>query len=655
MADITRVRIVRIANPDPALPDLEFHPKLTVVTGLSDADQLQLCIALNAVLTAQPIDLATVVGIADNEIAVHGVAPVPPGAEDAKPVLTHQSFLTPVIKTDEASRRALAAQVDEVNEAIIEAKLYRGELSDALDAAQNRIDPSASRSLADVAGSVADLEAQLGMKPGQATLVNLDKIRLRRESLTNLSQALESRAAWLGADGDRVLRVALARMRDSVASPSSVSLTAQVLADDWSRAQARFETAHARLEASHGDLEQLAARLEASIARFDKANEKKSVQPRISSDDIALLEEAHDRVVEAESRVTGRASIYRPELIVARRSEQRILDRLGFATWAEFMLEGAFDSSSTGSSRELDLARRDLIDTQRRWDEFTKEFESDEELAAATSELDRIAADTFELLGECDDIETALRSHRVQSGERASGEVIESRHSLTAVLEALGFEDLDDLAPGELIQIGLDWQHVAKEMAEGADELESLRRACEAEILRLDQTLGHADDGVEAPAKDPRIDLMVSILEASEASFDRNIGAQLDHSLAVEQTAILERQLSRLEGLAASKADELARAEEPTDWVPVDAPTAAQIVAEHFENLRAATSTPLPAVLDQPLSVLDIAAQTSVLVDFMRASEGLQVIWFNPARLIVDWASSLGDGARVLRLTDVNR
>ena len=648
------MRIVRIANPDPSLPDLEFHPKLTVVTGLSGADQLQLCTALHAVLTAQPIDLATVVGVGDNEITVTGVAPVPPGAEDASPVLTPETFLMPVIKTDEAARRALAAEVEEASEGIIEAKLYRGELSDALEAAQNRLDPSATRSLADVAGSVADLEAQLGMSPGQATLVNIEKIRTRRAELVALTAALDARTQWLGAEGDRVVRNALAALRDATATDNSVSLTAQVLADDWSRAQARFETAEARLASNFGDVDRLAARLDASVKRFEEANDRSTAKPQVSEEDIAMLEEAHDRVVEAESRVTGRASIYRPELVVARRAEQRILDRVGFATWAEFMLEGAFDASSNGPGRELELAKRDLMETQKRWDEFSRQFETNEELSAATAELDRVEVEAKKILGDFDDIESALRSHRVRVADRAPSALDDAQRDMIAVLEALGFEELASLESQDLLQIGFDWQHVAKQLQPVVAELETARGACAAEVARLDQTIAQDEEGVAAAEPDPRIDLMVSILVASEASFDRNVQAQLDLSHADEQIAILERQLDRLETLEATKSEELATAEEPSAWVPVDAPTASQTVVDHFTNLRNATDPALPAVLDQPLSVLDIAAQTSVLVDFMDIADGVQVIWFNPERLIVDWATSLGDQARVLRFTDAN-
>lgn len=649
------MRIVRIANPDPALPDLEFHPKLTVLSGLSSEDQLQLCTALNAVLTAQPIDLPTVVAVGENEIPVHGVAPVPPGAEEAVPLLSHNSFLKPVIKTDEAARLALAGEVEDVSEAIIEAKLYLGELSDALEAADSRIDNSATRSLADVAGSVADLEAQLGMPQGQATLGTIEQIRQRRELLADLTAALDTRAAWLSGAGDKVIRSAIAAMRDATATDNSVSLVAQGLADDWSRAQARFETAEARLESSYGNVDLLAGRLETSVRRFELVNERKSSKPNISPEDVALLEEAHDRVVEAESRVSGRASIYRPELIVARRAEQRILDRLGFSTWAEFMLEGAFDATSAGSNRELELARRDLIENQRRWDEFSRQFDSDEDVSNAARELDRIAVEAEILVGEVQDVEMALRSHRVLHRDQPETAEADARGDLAEVLGVLGFEDLDALDSQELMQIGLDWQQVAKEMQGSSAELDVLRRACSAEIARIDQTISHADDGLETAGHDPRIDLMVSILNASEAAFDRNVEAQLDLSLATEQISILSRQLHRLETLETVKASELAHAEEPSAWVPVDAATAAQTMAAHFEKLRTATSTPLPAVLDQPLSDLDVAAQTSVLVDFMSVSDGVQVIWFNPERLIVDWAASLGDNAQVLRFTDASR
>ncbi len=647
------MRVVQIANPDPGKPPLEFHPKLTVITGLAPDDQLQLVTALQALLTAQPIDLETVVAVGDTEIAVHGVAPVPPGAEDAVPVLGEESFLTPVIKTDEAARRALAAEVEAAGEASIEAKLFRSELSDAFEAANHRLDRNAVRSLADVAAGVADLESQLALAPGQGALGAVDRLRERRDRLSELGKEFHARTAWFSAEGSQVMRDVLGAIRDATITTESPSLVAEALADDWSRARARFDDADLRLRTTYGDVDQLQTRLSVARRNYQAVSEKSSAKPKVSPADIAMLEDAHDRVVEAEARVTGRASIYLPELIVARRAEQRILDRLGFATWAEFMLEGAFDSTNAGAGRDVAQARREYQDAQRKWEALNSQLESDEELAAAAAELDAIAERAAEMVGEVPDLEAALRSHRIRPAEVAD-QLPEARERLAEVLEILGFEDLDKLNAEELTRLAVDWQTAAKNQQATVADLEAAGRSVEAEIARIDQTLSLADSGETLSESDPRIDLMISILEAAEASFDRHMRATIDLSRATEQIDILELQIERLRVMVRVKTDQLDKAEKPSEWVAVDAVQAAGLVRSHYDALREGTSSPLPAVLDRPLGVLDIAAQTAVLVEFLELSDGVQTIWFNPDRLITDWASSLGDAATVLRFTDAS-
>ncbi len=645
------MRVVRIAHPDGQQPALEFHPHLTVVEGLAADDHLQLLTALRALLSAQPIDLSAVVGVGENEIPVHGIAPLPPGAEDAQCLLTSDAFLTPVIATDEAARQALRADAEQAEEAHRDAILLQSELADALAAAQGRADRSAARSLADVSQSVADLEGQLGVDPGEASRSMIPLARDRREHLIDLIAQLEARHAWLSREGQSVVRHALAAVSDSAATEPTPSRRAEALADEWARAHATFLKVEQRLESTYGDIDQLGQRLEAARRTYEQVSVRKSNKPRISKADIALLEDAHDRVVDAESRVTGRASIYRPELIVARRAEQKILDRLGLATWAEFMLDGAFDASTGLPDRDTSLARKELDDLQRRWDGLTARLDADEELLNATAQLDRISQDAFALIGHFDDIEADLRSYQVTPGDTAH-ELAEHIDNLTEVLEALGFDELGDVDAEGLIQLTNDWQAAARKQTDQLHELDNARRACEAEVSRLDQILAQ-EHAAKPLIEDPRVDLLLSIRESAETSFDRHVGSLLETSIATERCDILERQLVRMASLAKAKRTEFEAAGKPSAWVAVDASQAVEIVQGHFDALRDATEEPLPALFDGALGELDIAAQTTILVDLMEISDGMQVIWFNPTRLMVDWASSLGENARVLSYVDI--
>ena len=647
------MRVVRIAHPDGQRPALEFHPHLTVVEGLSGDDHLQLLTALRALLSAQPIDLSAVVGVGENEITVHGIAPLPPGAEDAQCLLVSEAFLTPVIDTDEAARQAMQTEAEQAEEGHRDAVLLQSELQDARAAAKARNDHSSVRSLADVCQSVAELESQLGVEPGEASRSMIRVAQDRRDHLVDVIAQLEARHAWLSREGQSVVRHALAAVSDSAVTEANPSRRAEALADDWARAHATFLKVEQRLESTYGDIDQLGQRLEAARRTYEQVSVRKTNKPRISQADIVSLEEAHDRVVEAESRVKWRASIYRPELIVARRAEQRILDRLGLATWAEFMLDGAFDASTGMPDRDTSLARKELDDLQRRWDSLTARLDADEELNTATAQLDRISQEAFALIGHFDDIEADLRSYMV-TPEDTGHELAEHVDNLTEVLEALGFDDLGDLGAEGLIQLTNDWQAAARKQTDQLADLDNARRACEAEVGRLDQIISF-ERSSSPPIEDPRVDLLLSIRESAETSFDRHVGSLLETSIATERCDILDRQVVRMASLAKAKRTEFEAAGTPSAWVSVDAGQAVGIVQAHFDGLRNATEEPLPALFDGPLGDLDIAAQTTILVDLMQMSEGMQVIWFNPTRLMVDWASSLGDKAKVLSYADVGR
>jgi hypothetical protein len=640
------MRVVHIAHPDANLAVLEFHPKLTVIHGLAADDQLQLVTALRALLTAQPIDLLTSIAIGETELNVPGIAPLPPGAEDAIPVLDDSKFLTPVIKTDEAARRTMLSDAEAAEEARIETSLLRGEISDELEAARSRLDGSATRSLADVACAVAELEAQLAAKPGQASLRIAERAADRRYDLVALAASLSARSEWLGAEGAEVVGEAIAAVSDAIIAEPTLSLVAERLADQWSRANARFQTAQGCLEAEFGSLEQLERRLRSSHERHEAVSSENVARPKISPEDVVELEVAHDRVVEAEARVTGRASIYRPELIFARRAEQQILDRLGFATWSSFMLGGAFASDGDSADREVEIARREFENMKQMFDQLTDKIGSDLGLSAATEELEGISSRAMEILGETDDVEMALRSHLIVP-EEISEQLPEAVSYLQEVLSALGFDDLSTLSPPELVAVASEWLTAAQSQSDDLVDLDSAHRACEAEVARLEPVLALAAAG-EEPLDDARIDLMLSILEASEASFDRHVHAIYDFSIAAERMAIIELQLARFVVAAREKREEYDAAELPSEWVAVDAPQAAQVVRDHYDNLRSATSDALPAVFDAPLSVLDIAAQTAVLVEFSSLSAGVQTIWFTADRFVVDWAGSLGNDASVV-------
>ncbi len=282
---------------------------------------------------------------------------------------------------DERARQeaALTRAVDEREEAIAE----RSRLRTQLDVAQNRRrvamaeatqaaasleearsvggrddDPAAVAASAEArldaaeqAAAVADPEAD--GSPLNRRLADLER---RRVELARLEVAL-------GDGGSESVAAAL----DEVLGASSDApplVAALALADTWRDLHQQIDA----LEAGVSDDERAA---EADVAAARQAVvviEAELNQPVLTPEQISKVEAAHTAVLEAEDRAEGRfgGARARRRLGELRTDEHRVLERLGFATYADFMVSVSDRGVTSADRSGLDEARLALVAAEER-------------------------------------------------------------------------------------------------------------------------------------------------------------------------------------------------------------------------------------------------------------------------------------------------
>lgn len=205
--------------------------------------------------------------------------------------------------------------------------------------------------------------------------------------------------------------------------------------------------------------------------------------PELDRDEVERLEDAHQRLLDAIDKADRRFAGARARDRVAdlRAAEQEVLDRLGYASYSDFMMGTSFLQVDPVKEATLDAARTELAEAEDEWHRIQQA--TDDALARAAV-LDRrrgLIERGRALVGgpvPVADLAGALRDLRVPavSVEESAGRL---RTALEQVGLDLGGEDVDG---AELRMIAEAW--LAE--AELADER---RRAAEAErdALREEQ------------------------------------------------------------------------------------------------------------------------------------------------------------------------
>ena len=237
-------------------------------------------------------------------------------------------------------------------------------------------------------------------------------------------------------------------------------------------------------------------------ARRELALAEVETKPRtLTNDDIRELESAHEALLEAERKATGRLGGNRAkrQLEVAVATQQAVLDRLGFPTWSAFVMGDRMLDSTKDAKLRVQHLHAEVERLERKWAEVSGVLDADAEFRATLDQIDIVYGEARELVGDVDDLETALRELRIDPGRTTStGE--EALARLVAELAAVGIEYDDGAMLEDLCGYAEEW--VADATAIDAHRLELERNIEEAEremtearaSLDRIETLGAHDD-----------------------------------------------------------------------------------------------------------------------------------------------------------------
>lgn len=185
---------------------------------------------------------------------------------------------------------------------------------------------------------------------GSPVTTRLAALEQRRVELVRLREAVGAPDADPVAD-------ALARVLDGDQEAAPV-VAALALADTWRDLHQQLVALDAGVSPEEMEAEQrVAAARQALIEAEIEFN-----QPVLTPEQIAKVEAAHAAVLEAQDKSEGRfgGSRQRKKLEDARAEERRVLERLGFSTYADYMMSSSSRGAAPSNRATLDAARTQL-------------------------------------------------------------------------------------------------------------------------------------------------------------------------------------------------------------------------------------------------------------------------------------------------------
>ncbi len=546
------------------------------------------------------------------------------------------------------------------------------------------------------AARVAAAEARTGDDPADQEPV---AVRLERaeERLRELDQLL----AVLTPTELQVVQEALALLEgDGVELVASTA--AHALADELDRIDAEVTIGTERAP------EVDAAELAVARARLDDARqalleaEQAVRSPQIDRDEAMRLEDAHEALLQALDRAERRFSGTRAQERVEqlRVEEQAILDRLGFASYADYVMGHSLLNTDPALEATLATARAELAAAEDEWAELDAATEAALARAATLDRRRTLVAQARDLLGpEHGEIrpQEALRALRVPAVD-SSQAAARLRIALDAVGLELGGEDLDH---DEIALIAGAWLEEADQAgarrhaaAEERARVEEQRQALAAELA------ANPPEGDAEPVPDPEVQREARLAEARarleraqerlrraeesqgrrDALLDQVAGARAEEESANEHAAGADAELASardaeevqrewvqsLDDDLARLADEIADAERSLQSLSVAAPDLGTLDAaidgaearhrEAIEQLEAAERAVTALDAEGQAAALEIerlqeivAAQTTG-----DTTEAEELEWYLLARLAAQRSVSVA-GSLPLVLDDALR
>lgn len=201
-----------------------------------------------------------------------------------------------------------------------------------------------------------------------------------------------------------------------------------------------------------------AAELRVHAARRRMVELERDAADRENAAEIAALEQAHAAVEQARDGLESRFSRGRAQarFDAAVAEEQAILDRLGLASYTDYLTRGGSVRPVEVESVELRDAHRELIDAQADADALRRAADDALERAALEEERRAVVERAEALLGTSDlaaeQLVTELSELRVPAGDDGpTGELIDALEQVGLPVRDLG------LTSGEVETMAVDW------------------------------------------------------------------------------------------------------------------------------------------------------------------------------------------------------
>jgi chromosome segregation protein len=404
-----------------------------------------------------------------------------------------------------------------------------------LEGARSGRDPFAAAAVEAARERLADLQAELETEEAaeeraravlaqraEASIVSdlggadprdvIERLEARRPELEAALFALDALDPY-------PIRAALDALREEAPTEMVPSPAAVALADAWAALAEQLAPLESAFAADAVVLAEARAQLDRARAELFEAEQAVRL-PELDRADVDELEAAHATVLEAQDRTDGRFGGARAQkrLELAKEAELLVLDRLGFGTYADFMMGTSILHVDAVTERRLDEARRGLDEAEDAWKELQASVDAELSRAALLDRRRALRDQARALLGRDpgDDVEWALREHRI--GVASTTDRSERmRAALVGAGIALADEDLGD---ADLIELAEVW---LAEEAETGPRLALLRE----ELARVDADLalalqqlrgrGDAGSGEDGDRTDPAARRAARLREAQAA------------------------------------------------------------------------------------------------------------------------------------------
>jgi chromosome segregation protein len=391
--------------------------------------------------------------------------------------------LTAVRQEAEEATRARALAEDET--AAVRAARRRAvddatRLAAALDAERGNRDPLAATALGSAREALAEVEraVQLEREAEQARRARRKPSPAARlEQIDDRTDELRALLAVLVPADPAPVIDALELLRGEAEQEMVASPEAFTLADEIEKIEVRLAEFGTAPSADSDRVSSARAGLDDARAALVEA-EQAVRTPELDREDIEALEHAHAAVLEAQDKAEARLGRGRARrnLDEARAAEREILERLGFATYADFMMGTSVLTVDPEVEAQLDEVRNKLVDAEDEWREVQLVLDAELERAALLDRRRDLRQRASRMLGSSRvrDIPAALRELRVPAvaGTDAANRL---RVALDAVGLPIADEDLSDETLAKLAETWLEEDHkAAVRREEVVAELDSL-------------------------------------------------------------------------------------------------------------------------------------------------------------------------------------